>query len=316
MRDGSIRNRSGNVYKPSVTRGYEQALERHVLPDLGDHRVADITRADLNRLVERLRAKPSPRKAGATLDDATIRNAILPLRVIYRNALRLDRVHVNPTAGLALSAVRGKRDRVAPPEEAAMLVGTAPEAERALWATAFYAGLRLGELRALRWEDVNLSAGVLSVERSWDPRVGPVAPKSDAGRRTVPIPSELREILSQHRARCGWSQGLAFGRMHDAPFNINGAYSRARKAWSAAHVEAITLHEARHTYASLMIAAGVNAKELATYMGHASITITLDRYGHLFPSAHAASALMLDAFLSRETIERGVSPSPGLPPPP
>jgi hypothetical protein len=89
----------------------------------------------------------------------------------------------------------------------------------------------------------------------------------EAGRRTVPIPSELREILSQHRARCGWSQGVAFGRTHDAPFNINGAYSRARKAWSAANVEAITLHEAWHTYASLMIAAGVNAKELATYMG-------------------------------------------------
>lgn len=127
--------------------------------------------------------------------------------MIYRNALSLDRVHVNPTAGLALSAVRGKRDRVAAPEEAAMLVRTAPGAEGALWATAFYAGLRLGELRALRWEDVDVSAGVLSVERSWDPRVGPVAPKSDAGRRTVPIPSELREILSQHRARCSWSHG-------------------------------------------------------------------------------------------------------------
>jgi integrase len=305
MNDGSIRNRSGDIYKPSVSRGYAQALERHVLPDLGDHRLADITRADLTALVERLRAKPSPRKAGSTLDSATIRNAILPLRVIYRNALRLDRVHVNPTIGLALSAVRGKRDRVAAPEEAAALVATIPEAESALWATAFYAGLRLGELRALRWRDVNLAARVLSVERSWDPRVGPVAPKSEAGRRIVPIPSELGEILAQHRARCDWADGLVFGRTRDAPFNINGVYSRARNAWNVANVEGITLHEARHTYASLMIAAGVNAKELATYMGHASITITLDRYGHLFPTAHAASALMLDGFLSKQSVERG-----------
>ena len=91
------------------------------------------------------------------------------------------------------------------------------------------------------------------------------------------------------------------------PIAYYGLRGRARKAWSAANVEAITLHEARHTYASLMIAAGVNAKELATYMGHASITITLDRYGHLFPNAHAASALMLDAFLSNRSMERGAT---------
>ena len=61
----------------------------------------------------------------------------------------------------------------------------------------------------------------------------------------------------------------------------------------------ITLHEARHTFASLMIAAGVNAKALSTYMGHANISITLDRYGHLMPGNEAEAAHLLDAYLSR-----------------
>ena len=66
-----------------------------------------------------------------------------------------------------------------------------------------------------------------------------------------------------------------------------------------AALEPITLHECRHTFASLMIAAGVNAKALSTFMGHSSITITLDRYGHLFPGNEAEAAGLLDAFLER-----------------
>lgn len=62
---------------------------------------------------------------------------------------------------------------------------------------------------------------------------------------------------------------------------------------------AIGLHESRHTYASLMIAAGVNAKALQTYMGHSSVTVTYDRYGHLMPGNEGEAADLLDAYLER-----------------
>ncbi len=68
----------------------------------------------------------------------------------------------------------------------------------------------------------------------------------------------------------------------------------------AAGLEPIGLHECRHTYAAHMIAAGVNAKALQTYMGHSSITITLDRYGHLMPGSEKEAAGMLGAYLERE----------------
>lgn len=68
-----------------------------------------------------------------------------------------------------------------------------------------------------------------------------------------------------------------------------------------AELRRITLHECRHTFASYMIAAGVNAKALSTFMGHASIAITLDRYGHLFPRAESEAAGLLDAYLTRAT---------------
>ena len=84
------------------------------------------------------------------------------------------------------------------------------------------------------------------------------------------------------------------------PFMPTKLTNRADKAWKAAGLERITLHECRHTFASLMIAAGVNAKALQTFMGHANIGITLDRYGHLMPGSEAEAADLLDAYLTAQ----------------
>jgi integrase len=80
---------------------------------------------------------------------------------------------------------------------------------------------------------------------------------------------------------------------------------RADQAWPGAGLARITPHECRHTFASLMIAAGVNAKALSTFMGHANISITLDRYGHLMPGSEEEAAGLLDSYLTaqRESAE-------------
>jgi integrase len=131
---------------------------------------------------------------------STIRNAVMPLRVIYRRAIEDGDVAVSPTHGLRLPAVRGKRDRVASPSAAAELLAALPENDRALWATAMYAGLRRGELLALKWEQVDLAQGVIRVERAWDVKEGAIEPKSRAGRRSVPIPAVLARLSRRAQA--------------------------------------------------------------------------------------------------------------------
>jgi integrase len=206
---------------------------------------------------------------------------------------------MNPTTGVELPAIRGRRDRIASPEEGAKLIEALPEEDRALWATALYAGLRRGELMALRWEDIDLAAGLIRVERSYDPASGEyVMPKSRAGVRRVPIASVLRAHLLAHKLRSGRSVGLVLGRSAEAPFDDDRVRSRAARAWRDAGLDPIGLHECRHTFASLMIAAGCNAKALSAYMGHSSITITLDRYGHLMPGNEEQAAGLLDAYLA------------------
>jgi len=301
-KEGSVRNRSGDRYKPSALRGYEQAMRDRILPDLGGVRLSEVRRADVQHLADGLLAKD--------LDPSTIRNALMPLRALFRRAVARGEVALNPTSGIELPAVRGRRDRIASPEEAEKLIGALESRDRALWATAFYAGLRRGELMALKIEDVDLAAGRIRVHRSWDVREGAVEPKSRAGKRTIPIPAVLRDYLDEHLLHLGHEAGLLFGRTTEAAFDPPTVDARAKSAWKRATMKAkeeerdetfdpITLHEARHTYASLMIAAGVNAKGLSTYMGHASVTITYDRYGHLMPGNEDEAALLLDAYLER-----------------
>jgi integrase len=81
------------------------------------------------------------------------------------------------------------------------------------------------------------------------------------------------------------------------PCRIARRDRRVRTAWNGAELISITLHERRHTFASFMIAAGVNAKALSIYMGHSSITITQDRHGHLMPGSETEAARLLDDYL-------------------
>ena len=145
------------------------------------------------------------------------------------------------------------------------------------------------------------AAGVRGhVRQGWDPKEGEIDLKTRSGRRRVPIIPALRDHLIEHRLETGRSEGFVFGRDADRVFGATAVTHRADAAWEAAGLDRITLHECRHTFASLMIAAGVNAKALSVFMGHANISITLDRYGHLMPGSEAEAAQLLDGYLTAQ----------------
>jgi integrase len=307
---GEILCRSRRAYKPSVCRTYRGDFDRYILPDLGARRLADIDRADVQALIDTL--------VGSELSGSKVRNIVVALQAFYRRACRPGgEVMANPTVALELPAPAASRERAASPEEAAELVDALPEAERALWATAFYAGLRRGELRALRWLDVVDDVTVLHVRRGWDDVEGPIEPKSQKGTRRVPIPSELRSLLLRHKLATGRSgEELVFGRSAGEPFTPTHVHAKARKAWAAENekriekaeergakpelLDPIGLHEARHTYVSLMHDAGLSLERIGDYVGHSSKYMT-DRYRHLLDGHEAEAARTLDDYLTRKT---------------
>jgi integrase len=302
MSAGRIRVRSGKPYKPSVVRGYRADLDRYVLPELGAVRLADLRRRDLQRLVDEL--------VSAGYSGSKVRNVVTPVRVICRVAIENDELTVNPTANLRLPEQGEPRDRVASPDEAEQLLELLDVDDQALWATAFYGGLRRGELRGLQVDDVDLVTGVIHVRRGWDDVEGEIDPKSKAGARDVPVPEVLSRYIRPHVMRTGRrGDDLLFGRKPQTPFSPVLVTRRAMRAWAAAAVgsflqgrplhvelEPITLHECRHTYVSLMHAAGCTLEEIGDYVGHGSAYMTA-RYRHLLPGAGKAAASRLDAFL-------------------
>ena len=237
-RAGAIRNRSGDRYKPSSLRDYERNMRLRLLPELGAVRLSELRRPDLQELADGLLA--------AGLDPSTIRSTFLPLRADLpprggEGGGRGEPVHRTLAAGRA-GATRALRF----PQEAERLIAAVPEQDRGVWATAMYAGLRRGELRALRVEALDLAAGVIRVERGYDAVEGEIGLKSGAGRRKVPIPAVLRDYLSEHLARSGRvGSDRCFGSTAESPFDGQKLQARADKAWREAGLERITPHECR-----------------------------------------------------------------------
>jgi integrase len=323
-RAGTILPRSKKPYKPATIRGYERSLRLHILPELGYRKLSEIEHEELQGFVNTLITKGH--------SPGLISCVIGPVRCIFRYALKQKGwgIAINPTTGLDLPADDGRRERVAPPEECAKLLGALAR-DRALWATAMYSGLRRGELQALRVENIDLAAGLIYVNYGWDQYEGEIETKNHE-RRKVPIAGRLRDYLDEHLLGLQWRErpdGLVFGVGARKPFVPMSVGDRANWAWGWKQVrnpvlkldpdakpqkvwikartdalERITPHECRHTYASLMIEAmkeakAFNPKALSTYMGHADISITYDRYGHLFPGNEEEAAGLLDSYLDR-----------------
>lgn len=303
---GEILKLDGGRYKPSVLRTYESDLDRHVLPLIGGMRLSSLQRRDVQRVVDRL--------VGLGLSGSRVRGAVMSLRAICRRAIRNDELMVNPTANLELPAANGTRDRVASDDQREVLLDSLPEEEQALWATAFYAGLRRGELRGLRDEDVDLDSNVIHVRHGWDDVEGEIDPKSKKGARDVPVAAVLRRYLLEQRARTGRrGSDLFFGRTAAVPFTPSTVRKHALGAWAAAAVcaffrreplgaelEPIGLHECRHTYVSWMHEVGFSLERIGDYVGHSSAYMT-DRYRHLRDGHQKEAVDIIDAYLAQRT---------------
>lgn len=303
---GTGMTRTGDDYKPSVRVSYLQSIDRWLVNAraprgrLVQVPVADLSTAHVQRLVADLRADGK--------SPSTIRNILMPLRVLVRRERLLGTLDRDPFPSGILPTGSGRRERFADRHEVDRLLDALDFPERAFFALAFYAGLRRGEISALRWRNIDTTTRRVWVRRSFDLHSRQITPpKSAEGRREIPLAPPLEAILDEFCATVAAEKGaeaiapdaLIFpGPRSGRPLGGDVVTRWARKRWRERDLTPIGLHEARHTFASLQIAMGTPGKQLQSYMGHASLTITMDRYGHLYPVDMSVEADKWGEFLT------------------
>jgi integrase len=174
---------------------------------------------------------------------------------------------------------------------------------------AIHTGLRRSEILGLKWTDVDLEAGVLSVQRSLDTNGTFNPPKRNKSRRTVKLTDQAIEALKGHRARQNeerlrlgslWEDhDLVFPNTLGKPMNADNLYHREFKPLlTKAGLSGFTFHSLRHTCATLLCSKNVNPKIVQEMMGHANISQTIDTYSHVLPSMQDEAAAALARALS------------------
>lgn len=155
--------------------------------------------------------------------------------------------------------------------------------------TALKTGLRIGELKGLRWPDINWNNRTLTVKHSWcDYKKGLVSPKSNKDRQ-IPLTDELYETLLQRRQ----AKGFIFLDEQKQSFNTKTLNQKIIRACKTADIQEITCHALRHTYASHLVMRGAPLKAIQELMGHAHIQTTM-RYAHLSPSSLREAVALLE----------------------
>jgi integrase len=288
---GTVRTRGRRPFALGTIRSVEQNYRLRVKDRFGRRRLDRVTLLDLQEWVDEL--------DGDGVHASTIETSVLPLRLAYRRAKGRGEIPVDPTDGLELPSkpIRGSARRPPEPNRLRALLDAAPACDRPAWATLILTGLRRGELRGLEWRQLDFNAGVIRVEQQYQEGEG-LKPTKGRRNRTVPLGETLATTLREHRLRTGRREGLVFGEDGRRPLDTGKLQTRADEAWEEAELSRVTPHVCRHYYATMMAAAGTPLERLSRYLGHSSIAVTWDNYGHLFPGDEVADATLQEAFLA------------------
>ncbi len=295
--------------KTSTADGYEGVIEQYLRPRFGNRALNEIKRDDVKAMINELIAKDLSRN--------TIRNALCVIRGIFNEAIEAGILEVNPAARL------GRFTRTAKTSEVKGISLTSAEAEQFLQAAkgicpeyhplflmALRAGLRRGELVAIQWGDIqfgkdeNDANRFIVVQHNYVRREHTTT-KSNKSRR-VDMSRELRRTLLEGRDKRlleaflegenDISDEVVFPSPDGAILDPDNLYHRFfLPVLTKAGIRKIRLHDLRHTFGSLLIQNGASIVYVKEQMGHSSIQVTVDTYGHLIPGADVSFVDRLDA---------------------
>jgi len=288
--------------KPKTIASYQSLLAVHVLPRFGSMPLDRIQRIQIEAWVADLASKLSPSRT---------RQAHQVLNALLDSAVQARFLAANPAHRVALPRARQREQLFLTAEQVLRLSQTSPDPFRALVLVMAYGGLRWGEAVALRTRRIDVLRGEIRVAEAMNEISGALhfGPTKNYKARTVRIPEFLREVLNHHIVTFAspGPDGLLFHVANGAPLRHSNF---SKRVWQPA-VEAadlpneLRMHDLRHTAAALMISTGAHPEAIKRQLGHSSIKVTMDVYGHLFPSdADKLASALDDLYRNSQTDKR------------
>jgi len=287
--------------KFSTARIYESNLEGHISPVLGSRALPSITRADCRALIAACREKK--------LSPKSIENICRTVSSVLSQAVEDELIPANPALRLGRHYRQGDQPKMEirplSREEASLLVDAARKhypREAPLLLCALRTGMRLGELLGLQWGDIDLHGRFIEVRRNLV--AGRLTTPKNGKMRRVDMSKQLaetlRDLLTARKAetlRRGWGQVPEWVFCNEEGGPLDGDNLRHRvfyKVLEKAELRRVRLHALRHSFASLLIAQGESLAYVRDQLGHSSIQLTVDTYGHLVPGANRQAVDQLD----------------------
>ena len=285
-----------NTIKPNSQQSMEGIVRLHILPVFGDYKLEKLTTPIIQQQVNKWADKANKGEKGAYANYSFLNNIN---RRILQYGVTMQAIQHNPARDVIIPRKQQNKEhkvKFFSNQELKQFLDYLDNLDLSsyenlfdyvLYKTLLASGCRIGEALALEWSDIDLKKGIISISKTLNRYQETNTPKSKAGLREIDIDKATVSLLKQYKKRqqvqswqLGRSEGIVF-----TPFTTKYAYAcllrkRLQSHFKGAGVPNISFHGFRHTHATIMLYAGIEAKDLQYRLGHSNISMTLNTYVH------------------------------------
>ncbi|BFK87276.1 site-specific integrase [Pseudoflavonifractor gallinarum] len=295
--------------RPATQRTYEGYIRLYLHPRLGNIPLNKVTINDIQQMCTWMmtEARLDQKNGDGGLSDSQVINCYSLCDRVLEKAVTEKLIVRNPAKGCKLPPNRPNEMKVLSREDMQkVLIQAKEENYYELFLLEFATGLRLGELMALQWDDVDLVTGELRINKQVNlvgSKLVISEPKTKAAVRTLILPPSVRKVLAEYKTRVNSRWLFPSPKKEDLPIIPSAVSRRLHTLLEHAGCEQVRFHDLRHTFATNALAHGMDIKTLSTILGHVSSATTLNTYSHVTDEMRQRAAVKIDQGIAKAEVQ-------------